>query len=77
MEKHITEVIQGQPYHIKLIKEQKDAYGWEITVYGTEDDADLHCPGKEVRQGQICAGSTDFRIATRYETHTGERPCYG
>jgi|GEM_PF-3264838 len=39
MEKHITEVIQGQPYHIKLIKGQKDAYGWEITIYGTDMDA--------------------------------------
>jgi hypothetical protein len=39
MDKHITEVIQGQPYHIKLIKGQKDAYGWEITVYGTDTDA--------------------------------------
>jgi len=38
MEKHITEVVQGQPYHIKLIKGQRDVFGWEITVYGTDMD---------------------------------------
>lgn len=34
----MTEVVQGQPYRIKLIKGQRDAYGWEITVYGTDMD---------------------------------------
>jgi hypothetical protein len=38
MQKQITQVVQAQPYHIKLIKGQRDVFGWEITVYGTDMD---------------------------------------
>ena len=31
--------VQAQPLHIKLVKGQRDAYGWEITIYGTNKDA--------------------------------------
>ena len=33
---NMTQIVQAQPYHIKLVKGQRDAYGWEITIYGTD-----------------------------------------
>lgn len=60
MEKHITEVIQGQPYHIKLVKGQKDAYGWEITVYGMDMDTII----RELKETHEKMTQT-FRVQTK------------
>jgi hypothetical protein len=38
MEEHVTQIVHSQPYHIKLVKGQRDAYGWEISIHGTDTD---------------------------------------
>lgn len=60
MEEHITQVIQAQPYHVKLVKGQKDTFGWEITVYGTNMDTII----RELKETHEKMTQT-FRVRTK------------